>query len=89
MQVGSEVRAGHDFQRAGDYAPGIGDSNTGADVPYVQGGDAPAVGVWQDLLPAGEALVQDLPHPGQGVGDGPEVAAASLGHRRAPAPTAA
>jgi hypothetical protein len=32
-------------------------------------------------------LVEDLPYPGEGVGDSLEVAAACLGHRRAASPT--
>ena len=56
-QVGRKIPAWHDLKRAGYYTFGIGDRDTCTHVPHVQGSNAPAIGVPQDLLPGGEALV--------------------------------
>jgi len=89
VQKRGELPTRHHLKGVGDHTPGIGDGDAGAYVPHIKGGDAPAAGPGQGLLPAGETLVQDLPHPGQGVGDGTEVTATSLGHGSTPSSSTA
>ena len=84
-QVVRELCTGYHFEGAGKNASRVGDGDAGAYFPEVEGGDAPAVGLPQGLLRARETLPEDLAHPRERVGDGFEVAAAGLGHRRATA----
>ena len=85
-----ELRARHDLEGTRDRPRGIRDGDAGTHLSEVEGSDTPT-GVCRRqvlLLRAGEPLAQDLARPAQGFGDGLEVAAPGLGHRR-PAATAA
>ena len=81
-----EIPARYHVEWAGDNASRIREGDAGAYLSEVEGGDSPAVGWGQGLLRACEALVEDLAYPREGVGDGLQVAAAGLGHRRAATP---
>lgn len=84
-----ELCTRYHVEGGGKDASRVGDGDAGAYFPEVEGGDAPAVGLPQGLLRARETLAEDLAHPRERIGDGFEVAAAGLGHRRAPAPASA